>query len=66
MNRKTFITSLVRYGLLTALLAVSGFLLKKSHNNPENCVENPFCKSCGEWDHCTLPQASKLKAYGKE
>jgi len=66
MNRKEFLVTAGRYVLLSGLLLVSGILIKDRHAHPDKCLENPFCKDCGDLDDCSLPQALKVKNDGRE
>lgn len=66
MDRRKFLESILRYGLLAALLLVSGFLVRKHAKDPDPCQVNPFCRNCGQLADCHLPQALKEKDHGKE
>ncbi len=66
MNRKDFfrkggrLTILTGFGILSAFLAYD-----QKIETPENCTVAPQCKGCGKLAQCTLPQADKIRSYGK-
>ena len=59
MNRRKFITTSARIGLLGGLLALSGFAVRKMLR-PDTCTANPHCQGCGKYKACSLPQKQKI------
>ena len=67
MNRKDFFRHSGRWAVLS-LLGISSAVLVYQHKieTPDKCTVTTQCKSCGKYAQCTLPQATKIKQYGKE
>lgn len=60
MDRRQFLEKIGRYSLLTALVSVSGLLAVRSFD-PERCQVAAFCKDCGKYAECKLPEKDKKK-----
>jgi hypothetical protein len=44
----------------SGLIATSGVLAyRHKHGDPENCAQNPFCKSCNQYSDCSIVNISK-------
>jgi len=55
MKRRGFIKNMSRWLLLSGLLGTTGFLAyRRQFGNPDNCVQNPFCSSCGQISSCEI------------
>ena len=66
MNRKDFFIKGGRLTILTGIGILSAFLAyDQKIETPENCTVAPQCKGCGKLSQCTLPQADKIRSYGK-
>ena len=66
MNRKDFFRKGGRLAILTGIGILSAFLAyDQKIETPENCTAAPQCKGCGKLSQCTLPQADKIRDYGK-
>jgi hypothetical protein len=66
MNRKDFFRKGGRLTILTGIGILSAFLAyDQKIETPENCTVAPQCKGCGKLSQCTLPQADKIRSYGK-
>lgn len=61
MDRRKFISTIVRGTILTGITAMSGYLLLRDGNS-ETCDFDFFCKNCRKLDNCKLPEASQFKA----
>ena len=58
MDRKTFITRLVRGGLLAVLALISGILLtRKQVTLEKECGLGVQCRKCNKLNDCALPEA---------
>jgi hypothetical protein len=60
MNRREFINSLIRNGLLTILGILSVFLIFKPAST-EICELNFACKNCQINKNCNLEEAKKFR-----
>lgn len=59
MNRKQFIQSFFRYGILGGIMVLIGFiLLKRKVSIESRCNENFACKNCNKYSACSLPEKS--------
>ena len=66
MNRKDFFRKGGRLTILTGIGILSAFLAYDHKiETLENCTVAPQCKGCGKLSQCTLPQADKIRSYGK-
>lgn len=55
MKRRHFIHNSGRWLLLGGLLGTSGFLMyRRQTGDPDNCFKNPFCKSCNQFNSCSV------------
>jgi len=55
LNRKQFIQSFIRYGILGGILVLVGFILMKRPVTVENtCTENFACKNCKKYSKCNI------------
>ena len=66
MNRKDFFRQGGRWAILSAFGLLSAFLV--NHQKvvaPESCAVAPFCRNCGKFAQCELPQANKARKDGK-
>lgn len=62
MDRKTFIASLFRGGILAALAVLAGVLLSRKQITLEKeCGLNIQCRSCSRLKACDLPEAKTEK-----
>jgi hypothetical protein len=60
MKRRHFIADIGRWSLFSGLIATSGVLAyRHKHGDPENCAQNPFCKSCNQYSDCSIVNISK-------
>jgi hypothetical protein len=67
MDRKTFISRLMRYSLLGGLTLLTGFLLaRRSVSGQAGCRINPLCSNCPELTACTKQEALKQKKNGEK
>jgi hypothetical protein len=60
MDRRQFLEKTGRFSLLAALVSLSGFLAIRSFD-PNRCKVAAFCKDCGKYDECDLPEKDKKK-----
>jgi hypothetical protein len=62
MNRKEFLKTLARYGLL-ALIAFLGIFLFTNRKTKvdEECTNNFECRGCSKRDHCTIDKSKKRR-----
>lgn len=66
LNRREFLTKLIRNGSLLTLAAGSGYLLLREPSD-EVCDFSFVCKNCKKVKSCTLPQADEyLKSTSHE
>ncbi|MDC0584734.1 hypothetical protein OAO55_03290 [Bacteroidales bacterium] len=57
MNRRNFINSLVRTGLIVVTVGASAYsILKNKDADPSNCAELANCNNCGKRTTCSLPK----------
>lgn len=62
MKRRKFIEQSSRWFLLGGLLGTSGFLAwRRQFGDPNNCFQNPFCKSCNKLKSCEVVAELKTK-----
>lgn len=55
MNRKEFINTAGRYGILILLALLSGFLLTRRKTTVEEvCTNDGRCGGCSKRDHCNI------------
>jgi len=62
-NRREFLRSGIRYGLLVCVGAVAALLTvrRRNHLPGQQCVSDGICRNCGVLGSCSLPQALSLK-----
>ena len=66
MNRKTFIATLFRGGILAAMALLAGLLLSRKQVSLEKeCGLNLQCRSCSRLKACDLPDAKIEKGDEK-
>ena len=66
MNRKTFIATLFRGGILAAMALLAGLLLSRNQVSLEKeCGLNLQCRSCSRLKACDLPDAKIEKGDEK-
>ncbi|MGF7138291.1 hypothetical protein [Roseimarinus sediminis] len=58
MDRKEFLNQVFRYGILGAIVLLTGFLFlnRKVERSSEACAANFACKNCGKYSACNLPE----------
>ncbi|HKM93904.1 MAG TPA: hypothetical protein VJY41_09645 [Prolixibacteraceae bacterium] len=58
MKRKEFINYFARYGIVGAIVFLTGFLLLKREVkvSGRSCSEMKMCKSCKKYQTCALPE----------
>ena len=63
MNRREFLRSCLRNGLLTSLAIASGALIfrKKPEKPAQVCISQGICDGCRVFNNCGLPQALSAK-----
>lgn len=55
MNRKEFINSAFRYGMLTVIVGLVAFLATNRKTTPEPVCDNDFaCGRCSKRENCTI------------
>ncbi len=59
MDRRNFISALVRGGIIVGLTATSGYLLFKKEGKASGC--NSICNGCKSLPICTKDEAIKVK-----
>ena len=59
MDRRNFLTALVRGGILVGLTATSSYLLLKKSEGGSEC--NSICNGCKTLPICTKPEAIQVK-----
>lgn len=65
IKRRKFITGSGRLLLLGGMLGTSGLLLyRRQLGDPDNCFNNPFCKSCNKFSNCDI--VAELKKNNNE
>ena len=65
MDRKTFLSSLMRISLLGVLALLTGFLaLKRNVRGENSCNDGPGCNTCALYPDCNKPEAIKQRKYG--
>ncbi len=65
MNRKDFFKHGGRWAFLTCIGLLSVFLSYNKKIVTTDCSVVPFCKNCGKFVKCELPQANKQRRDGK-
>lgn len=66
MNRKTFISTLARGGILTAMALMAGILFSRKQISLEkDCGLNLQCRSCSKLKACDLPDAKNERGNEK-
>ena len=60
MNRRKFISTIVRGTILTGITAMSGYLLLREVKS-ETCDFDFICKNCRKLENCKLPEANNYK-----
>ena len=58
-DRRQWLISGLRYGLLGALTVLSGHLVARSQS--AECRQHVACQKCGVWDSCRLPPAIETR-----
>jgi hypothetical protein len=61
MDRRDFISRVLRNLILTGLLFISGFLLFRKESR-ESCDFDFVCKNCKKMPSCSLPEAKQAKS----
>ena len=63
MNRREFLRSCLRNGLLTTLTIASGALIfrKKPEKPAQVCISRGICGGCRVFNNCVLPPAQSAK-----
>ena len=65
MDRKAFISGLMRISLLGVLVLLTGFLMaKRNVNSLDSCNNNSLCSNCSKLSGCRKPEAIKQKKNG--
>jgi hypothetical protein len=59
MDRRDFISAVVRGGILVGLTATTGYLLLRKGENDAQC--NSICNSCNSLSSCSKPEAIQVK-----
>jgi len=59
MDRRDFISSCIRGGILVGIVATSGYLLSRKGVNGSEC--NSICRDCNSLQTCSKPEAIKVK-----
>ncbi len=59
MDRRNFLSAVVRGGILAGLTATSGYLLLRKGGNSFEC--NSICKGCKTLPICSKPEAIEVK-----
>lgn len=55
MKRRKFIAKGSRWFLLSGLLGSTALLIyRRQFGDPQNCFQNPFCKSCNKFNSCSI------------
>ena len=66
MKRRDFFSQGGRLAILSGIGLYGTFLgAQQKIVTPGNCSFAPFCKNCGKFIHCELPQAKKERRNGK-
>ena len=60
LNRRDFITKLVRSGTLLSMAAVTGYLVF-GRNTEEVCDFSFVCKNCKKLENCQIEEAKDFK-----
>jgi len=61
MNRRQFLSSIVRGSILSGLTAISGILIFRNSKNTDQCTFDFVCKNCRKIKSCTQPEAIIFK-----
>lgn len=62
MNRRNFIHHSGRYMLLTGLMTLGAFGIRKRKKVPaDRCIFTDYCRDCAELPSCSLPQAIRQR-----
>jgi hypothetical protein len=60
MDRRSFLSTVIRGGIIVGLTAASGYLLmRKDENKGSEC--NSICNGCNSLSSCNKPEAIKTK-----
>ena len=59
MKRREFVEKSARIGLLGTLAGATGIMIARRMGNPESCISNPFCSSCGKFTTCAVLAKNK-------
>ncbi len=59
MDRRDFISSVIRGGIIVGLTATSGYLLMRKDEKSSEC--NSICNGCNSLPICTKPDAIQVK-----
>ena len=59
MDRRVFISNLLRGGILVGIIAASGYLLLRKGENSSEC--NTICRGCNSLPTCSKPEAIQAK-----
>ncbi len=61
LNRRNFITTLIRSFVLLSIAIMSGFFIFREENNSESCEFNFICRNCKKLRACNKPEADNFK-----
>jgi hypothetical protein len=67
MDRRKFIDTFSRGGLLASLAVVAGILISRRQVSfTETCQTDFQCRNCQKLSNCALPEAENERDYGEE
>ncbi|MFC2151725.1 hypothetical protein ACFLSE_04285 [Bacteroidota bacterium] len=61
MNRRQFLSSIGRGTILTGLIALSGILILRNSEDPDECTFDFVCRDCRKLKKCKQPEAIIFK-----
>ena len=63
LNRREFLRSCARNGLLSSLAIITGIitLKEKPQESSQVCISQGICDGCGVFNRCILPAAQSAK-----
>ena len=61
MDRRGFLSAIVRGGILIGITATSGYLLTRKGNEGKGTGCNSICNGCKTLPICTKPEAIQVK-----
>lgn len=66
MNRKDFLNSWIRTGILGAFLLLTGFFATRGKiSGSDDCPADFQCRACKKLSKCNLPESDKYRKYVK-